>query len=676
MAGAGRAPRRVSTWAHFLHSAQWLLLAPMLMLVWSARGQSGGTTTIKGVEHRPTMIGGTMTTPQQLAITPLYESGPRKESAYFNQSQYVHIGCFTAGMTITADSMPELVYDPYQCVLKCRDRYPDTPTKLIVAAVHNTRCGCARLVGTALRDTFIEAHPDNCTIACPKFFNPFCGGLPNFWGVFKEYDYLSLGANGAIDPWRKIWYTVVVVLEREVTGVLDPDDQLDPERYYLMAVESDSGRAAFQYQLRLPGWVQGIQYDLDSSQIVGLLMSAAVGRKQISASWKYYLFVLTIWTGNASFPQLTYPKEPPEMPLAYTVSAEWTSFTSTSAIISKDKFGVFIFCQMNPKQQLRNSKHHVYLASIPDGNIIGDLALDFTVYQLIANEAFGDVTAAGSRYGEQQYVHIAKVYYDQVEARKRVNWLYDPAFPPYITSQYAMSDVSLHPGLAVSDHLYNKSMLAYRNYSNDWTLTRAPELNAMSIMEVSIRVADQEPIKWCDSERCLGSVDWRIPYVALFNNEPRIPLSLDAPKIISARFTIEAANIKVIFDKNTLKGAIPIDTDGDIIPNLISYTSQQRGNFTCAKVFDSRTMTEVFRNEYVVDCQWNSAAELQINIRRDDFEFDVGNIIVLKPGTIYAEPAGNEYSPASDSGYQLGYPDPLEPPVIRLSPNQKKCQGG
>lgn len=52
---------------------------------------------------------------------------------------------------------------------------------------------------------------------------PICGGFPDYWGVFKEYDFTSLTgqagqrwlledlkrrAQGAYDPRRYIWYSL------------------------------------------------------------------------------------------------------------------------------------------------------------------------------------------------------------------------------------------------------------------------------------------------------------------------------------------------------------------------------------------------------------------------------------------------------------------------------------
>ena len=46
------------------------------------------------------------------------------------------------------------------------------------------------------------------------------------------------------------------------------------------------------------------------------------------------------------------------------------------------------------------------------------------------------------------------------------------------------------------------------------------------------------------------------------SKEPRIPLSLAAPALVYARFSMEAVFIDVKFDRATLRGALPVDSEG------------------------------------------------------------------------------------------------------------------
>lgn len=94
-------------------------------------------------------------------------------------------------------------------------------------------------------------------------------------------------------------------------------------------------------------------------------------------------------------------------------------------------------------------------------------------------------------------------------------------------------------------------------------------------------------VEWCDKEDCQGTLPYDVPYAGIFNREPRIPLTLAAPSLVSARFTIEAGSINVNFDRSTLKGAIPkSEIPGDVLPTYVDYKEQLVGKFDCSRVFD------------------------------------------------------------------------------------------
>jgi len=551
----------------------WLALLPAV----------GHGSTLSSVSFEPAYDSAGRVQQLELPVVePLRRGGELNDTASKFQSQFVHIGCFQADNSITRDSEQDSSFDPNACVEVCKRRYPDTPVMNLIAAVKGPRCGCA----VDMLD-FTESAPSSCTVKCKYFDNPICGGDPttDFWGVFKQYDYLSLATTGAYDPWRYVFYSIVVILEQTIRGmprgtdVLDPDLQLEPERYYLHATDTQTGGAAFQYQVSLPGIVHGLQYDLDSSRLVGLLTSQSTGRRIRTVNWVYNLFVIDINSTTRAYPRLTYYDEPPEVKLGHDMSGEYLSFTGNSAIMSKNGWDMFIFTQAQSAGMLKNTKSRVYFVSVPDAEVIHQAQLDFVVLQLMSNEKYGDVTAVGYRNGEQQIVRLARVYRSVLEDRKSVEYIYNPANVLHIIPQSDFADFWIPPGMSCSEHLFNKSFVFYRNYSNDYLESRPPEYYALRLMEVSIR--DGTPYQdWCNqAEGCRGVVNPNIPFVAPYNREPRIPLSLAAPTLISARFTMEAVRINVKFDRSTLRGALPIDTNNDIVPDLIDYGSQLTGTW-------------------------------------------------------------------------------------------------
>eukprot|EP00747_Dinoflagellata_sp_TGD_P062480 gnl/TRDRNA2_/TRDRNA2_153030_c0_seq1.p1 gnl/TRDRNA2_/TRDRNA2_153030_c0~~gnl/TRDRNA2_/TRDRNA2_153030_c0_seq1.p1 ORF type:complete len:186 (-),score=24.89 gnl/TRDRNA2_/TRDRNA2_153030_c0_seq1:16-549(-) len=174
------------------------------------------------------------------------------------------------------------------CVKVCKRFYPTAPSHTIIAAVHGARCGCSFDM-----DLFTEVPAELCTYPCKFYKNPICGGAPDYWGIFKEYDFQSMASHGAYDPWRYVFYTVVVMLEKTMTGttVLNKDAYQTPERYFLHAANTQTGDALFQFQHTLPGIVHGLQYDLDSTRLVGILTPQETGRS-VTREWEYQLLCI------------------------------------------------------------------------------------------------------------------------------------------------------------------------------------------------------------------------------------------------------------------------------------------------------------------------------------------------------------------------------------------------
>mmetsp|Transcript_18872 Transcript_18872/g.43997 ORF Transcript_18872/g.43997 Transcript_18872/m.43997 type:complete len:347 (+) Transcript_18872:59-1099(+) len=210
-----------------------------------------------------------------------------------NISRFTHIGCFEADFAITYDTDDAVSYDPNECMQMCKQKYAGEDVGEIIVAVHQDRCGCVLSDMT----TFREVPSTFCTYYCKYYRNPICGGFPDYWGVFREFDFVSLTGQGAYDPWRYIWYSVVAIRESNIRGGVVPDGMM-PERYYLHAVDVNSGDALFQFQMPLNGILYGLQYDLDQSRLVALHTEMdtgrITGRLDPPPKWRYKLAVIFI----------------------------------------------------------------------------------------------------------------------------------------------------------------------------------------------------------------------------------------------------------------------------------------------------------------------------------------------------------------------------------------------
>lgn len=122
-----------------------------------------------------------------------------------NMSRFTHIGCFEADFSITHDTSDAVAYDPNECMQACKIKFSNVTGGDIIVAVHQDRCGCVLNDMTLFR----EVPQSFCTYYCKYYRNAICGGFPDYWGVFREYDFTSLTGQGAYDPWRYIWYSIV-----------------------------------------------------------------------------------------------------------------------------------------------------------------------------------------------------------------------------------------------------------------------------------------------------------------------------------------------------------------------------------------------------------------------------------------------------------------------------------
>jgi hypothetical protein len=89
----------------------------------------------------------------------------------------------------------------------------------MIVGIHLNKCGCVE----DEMELWERKVPNNrCDRKCGNYQNPLCGGPSTdysggesesnkYWNLFIEYEHQSFGSHGSYDPWRYVWYTVVVV---------------------------------------------------------------------------------------------------------------------------------------------------------------------------------------------------------------------------------------------------------------------------------------------------------------------------------------------------------------------------------------------------------------------------------------------------------------------------------
>jgi hypothetical protein len=607
-----------------------------------------------------------------------------------NISRRLYIGCFEADLAITTFTRQGRSWNPNECLDECMKKFVNDTTYQMIVAVHELRCAC--VVGDIT--TFKEVDSSLCDIGCYPYLNPLCGGAPNYWGVFMEYSHQSQSAQGAYDPRRYLWFSIVVMQESRIQGgyPAESDDTgniINLERYYVHAVDTQSGLARYEYQLRLPGILYGIQYDIDSTRLVGLFTEQDTGRVRVDAEWQYKLVTIRINTTFASEPQMV-PNY--NIPLAIVekvaASAEYLAYQPATAIMSQ--LDCFIFTQVQEAGFAYEMKERLYVVEIDSGFILRDEELDFKVLQMFGNEKYGDITAIGPRYpresgqteGQHSYIHICRIARSPLDNEIIVNWMFEDVFDPQLLlSVESTSNWTLYPGVGASEHRYNKSAIMHSyvppENSDFW--------RTIAITEVNIH--DREATThWCtprmistaieDEEiPCQGTVRDDIPYMSIYTKEPGIPLTLRSPRMTRAWFSLDASKVTVDWSDSTLKGALYIDVNQDGVPDMpddINYSTVPDGNFDCGLVFTKATTGLIglfFEDDIEIGtyCLWKSRSQIEIFLP-NILNISVGDDLFVKVDTIYREPLdgpnGREYSPAATDGISVDLPDDLRPPLI------------
>mmetsp|Transcript_107183 Transcript_107183/g.277272 ORF Transcript_107183/g.277272 Transcript_107183/m.277272 type:complete len:2939 (-) Transcript_107183:99-8915(-) len=656
-------------------------LVLLLLLVVSRGWPSADAFVLHSVEQRPTYeqnaSGAVLpVAPIITRLARLSKAGedPGEDSS-IKMSRFTYVGCFQHAVSITTSALFGIYRDPNDCIEECKSQeiYADVPLSQIVVAVHNDpeqgRCGCA--LKHQMTDFAEEEEGANsCTYRCRDYLNPYCGGYPDYWGIFMSYDSFSMSGQGAYDPWRYVWYQLVVFKEASITGRYPPDGEL-PERYYLHACDTTNGKSRYEFHMRVSGGIlYGLQYDIDSTRLVSLYTNTFTGRLRGDMPWQYKLATILINTTNQYRPymqlalapiDITEPRE--AVPEAQIVSDYYMGYNGASAIFSKDT-NCFVFTQVHWSALKNQMKDRVYIVRIPDGFIIREEPIDFKITALYSNQMYGDLSGIGPRLdtsvlgGRQTYAYFGRVYRSTVESRTLVDWEYNPINPKLLADPGVIGDWALYPGVADSEHLFNKSAIAFR------FKTEADPWGVMTIAEIGIRPPYLNTL-WCNATTatsCQGTMMPDIPYSAIFNREPGIPLTLKAPSFVSpARFNMDASAITVTFDRSTLQGARQIDNNGDFVPDELDLTLQRQTEFDCGELFTVETTWKLGPWPETT-CLWKTNAEVRISIAY--VNISVGDTIYILPDALYAVNVDNQWSPAATGGVQIGLPDPLEYPVI------------
>eukprot|EP00392_Amoebophrya_sp_AT5.2_P011178 g11253.t1 len=650
---------------------------------------------------------------------------PTTQKNTIDYSRWTYIGCFSAqDGDITADattSPPAQAYDPNDCIDVCtgpggltRSEYYEQQ-KNVVIGISGLSCACVvENMAAFIEITGTATIAEQCNIPClPSFSNTLCGGdgdvATNNWGLFMEYEYQSYGSSGAYDVWRYMWYTVVVIKDSTIRvgaqgQAVSSAVVINPERYYLHCT-NEQGLAVFQNQVEVDDYLlYGLAYDITGSRLVALAVPASIGRTPVITQnaddkWSYKVVSIEIDESDPMYPRLTQnPLELNDENLqsmsglykSSSVAQDNFVFTGASTIISRAEFRSYAVTAVE-KSNTRVDRFFLFSLIEEEGvrtlsrvKLIYQQNLGFKGLQIFGDTRQGTISAVGPINGDMMYVVLGYLFRDS-NGSPRWHSYYDESNRS--TGRYwAQSKIRtfhVYPGGGTSAPR-NNTFMSYRNYPEAVSAPRPRLETAYSVMQINAYSGNSE--KWCQVEACETgdlhrSIDPDVPYANLFNAEAGFPLSLSAPKVEHARFTIEGLFLKIVWNMETTRGGIPIDTDADRVPDRIDPAKDRSGGakFDCGEVLAAETVALI--GEYPgTACTWKddtTAGEtLEVEFGPDS-QLRLGHEIAVLANKVFAKPICGtpgdfstcEFSPAAvGEGAIVSLPDPLLPPIVVVEP--------
>lgn len=563
------------------------------------------------------------------------------------------MGCFQAGALAAKGSG----FTPLTCTALCEG------LNGTVAAVQGSVCFCPM---QGRRQLVAKVRDNLCDVTCmSSYYSGIarqCGGAGQYYSVYQMYSFVHQTAQGCYDPWRFIWYqsVCVEVLTYDTSGKVVGYDM----EWYLHASSINSGDALFPYHQPLDALHMGLQFDLDSSRILAYSLPTW-GGKAPGDTWNPSLYMFDIRTlhDNILFTKV-------QVPFNFE-SDDISLFQFSTGISALDSMHDIYFMTMASVSPIpgfddpRSYKTKLYGINLnTHEDILAGTMLEQSVVLLEVNSHSHELYALLAEEGTDAngtrqffYVRLGRSYHSNVTTSAFdiiFSWTFGPPTVAHVvnpsTYQFFVDKV-YQVGATAVDHLSNTSFVVMKT-------------SAAADSPILIQDINQQ-----GSNYTFDLVPLPVPQVQstwLANTDPMIPLSLAAPKLQFARFSMDGRSILVHFDTSTIEGALPLDTNGDGLPDAIDWSTRQVGLRTCSDIFTRRSVA-LLGELPPATCQWQSSSTVQILVGDPSAAVGLGSGLLLKDATVYAFLPPDQWSTAASGGLAIGLPSPLVPPSVVVS---------
>jgi len=537
--------------------------------------------------------------------------------------KHVRLGCFNVDFHLATEGVSYLVKpeDIEETDISCVSYCNRTQTYFKYPTCH---CG---IVEADLTMEEVDPRP-TCT--------------EESWEVFREYDYRSSMSPATYDVARRLLYQIISV--RVANGEENnlPKSEL---RTYIHAVNAMEAKPKFEYDTLLDRMVFNAVWDFGKSRMVALSIP------EWDDGWQLDFTIVTfnsstgvLKTDQAHFPisnqlgrdtlvtarnlasvdglstlDILYGTYYTVVPADYTYGDDNVTVHAIIAIDIEKKMVLFnkILPLSLMNMQMNALKHILYgAASYVTGK--------YAYYELCSaenvTETVGDLT--------QNIVRVSCT-------DKEIGSLPEEAEQMYIQS-------------AAIDHQYNYAWFTYKK--------------AASAQPLMLEYHHDELDYTLWKEDTFG-LD--VAYPSLIQTAPRIIFALYPPTLKYAKFNSAGTKIFLRFDAATLQGAVPIDSDGDEIPDYYN----KGDTVTRAKCED---FLDDFTMKLIEDsmCQWTSETDIFIEITLDA-KIVPGDLVRIRANTVFAGKKSSsgvyQFSQPSTDFAVVEVPDEILIPVVAIS---------
>lgn len=569
-------------------------------------------------------------------------------------SSFLHLGCLQIanlsdfGCEVTSKS------SRLDCLSWCEEQQVDARLPQSVF-VQGSECSCCNdpelldSVQVASTCDLLCEDQENDIYGAPAFASAArrsasCGGVDTY-SAFRQWDGMSpLGRRGAFAVPYGVWYEVVAahlpdVLTRNVSTFANSSNEWQTYAnmsYFLHAVHVETGWPVFAHQMLLGFLPECLHYDAFRQQVIALARTTGGGVHvtvlcpSCSDGVRMVKVLEALSDAEAQLYEMASPActfDPEKRHVALVVVPLNDTSGEKSQMLEVDLLKDVVTwkasqhfdhvlametCRPMPETTDETVEPYSFTTLLADGSESSEgdflLASPDALVQLDGKADLtrcGSTPCAGSGPKEQELVYLM-------------------GSASHPTHSFVFFAVEPGPG---------------ENFSSE-------------VDTIDTRIAQSR----CDGGSS-GAFLWspvtggeRVALEAPFDRTEPNGLVLPAPRLVLAEFLSSGRQVMLSFDRPTLMGAVPRDTDGDGLADTHNEADAWRRNFPCSWVVGVKSLQQLLLSD--ATCTWMTEQELVIDLPVDG-PAEVGSAFFLRSGVIFGYSAAGTYSPPSSGAVYL-----------------------